>query len=77
MAQVHIVMGGGIIIAVYEGDLWDVANRHARTISGTVVESYETRRDLPKEVREDLEWAAEWHDDEDENTPVIEISFEE
>lgn len=74
--RIHIVSGGGVILAVYHDLCESMAGRHARTISGASVTSYPVLTTLPTEVRDDLEWAAEWHD-EDEDTPVIEICYDD
>jgi hypothetical protein len=77
---VHVVMGGGIVVAAYRRP--DLAMAHARCVTGATVCSFDTRKiaaelrallamevleHLPASIKVDIE--VEWEHDND--TPVV------
>lgn len=65
---VHIVCGGGLILAAYREHAGDSAELHSRVITGARVLSLELLERVPPEVLADLESEFEAQDQDD--TPV-------
>jgi hypothetical protein len=65
---IHIVYGGGIVLAAYRGSAVDSAELHKRCITGAVVASVEILDRVPAEVLADLE--TEFAGEEEDETPV-------
>ena len=83
---VHVVMGGGLVLAAYRRP--DLAMAHARCVTGTTVTSFDTRsipgalralianevlEQLPIAIKIDIE--VEWEHDDD--TPVVAMSVDD
>lgn len=84
---VHCVMGGSIVLAVYWR--WDLAMMHSRCVTGcapvavdlglvpeplrTIITA-EILDELPEDVRDDLHAEQEWDGEDEDITPVVEVS---
>jgi hypothetical protein len=87
---VHLVMGGGILVAGYRGPRsYDNARRHAQCVTGADVVPFdlatlpdvmraiveaELKSELPDDIVRDIE-LSEWEEDEDV-TPVEAVDIE-
>lgn len=65
---VHIVIGGGIVLAAYKGEAADSAEMHKLCITGAVVHSVPLLERVPPEILADQQ--AEFEGDVDDDTPV-------
>ena len=65
---VHIVFGGGIVLAAYRGHCADSAELHRRCITGATVATAEVLDRVPPEVLTDLN--VEFDSEGDDDTPV-------
>jgi hypothetical protein len=65
---VHIVWGGGLVLAVYRGECADSAELHRRCLTGASVTSAEVLDRVPQEILTDLNVEFEGQDEDD--TPV-------
>lgn len=70
---VHVVFGGGIVLAAYRGTAADSAELHRRVITGATITSVELLDRVPPEVLADLE--TEFAGDSDDDTPVQPRTF--
>jgi hypothetical protein len=66
---VHIVWGGGIVLAAYAQAAADSAELHARCVTGALVTSVELLERVPPEILSDLETEFEGQNEDD--TPVV------
>jgi hypothetical protein len=65
---VHIVHGGGIVLAAYKGEAADSAEMHRRCVTGATVISVELLDRVPPEILSDLE--IEFAGEDEDDTPV-------
>ena len=66
--RVHIVFGGGIVLAVYRDDAADSAELHRRCVTGALVTSVEILTRVPPEIVVDLD--VEFQGEVSDDTPV-------
>jgi hypothetical protein len=69
MKQVHLVKTNGLILACYHGDLLNIAEAHARTITGAHVQTVDVLTGMTSAASSDA-GSDDWDDDD---TPVQEI----
>lgn len=65
---IHIVFGGGIVLAAYRGDAADSAELHRRCVTGALVISVEILTRVPIEIMVDLD--VEFQGEASDDTPV-------
>lgn len=68
MAVVHIVWGGGVVLAAYAGEAADSAELHARCVTGATVTSVDVLTRVPSEIMVDLD--VEFSGEDADDTPV-------
>jgi len=66
--RVHIIWGGGIVLAAYVEEAADSAELHARVITGAMMTTVELLDRVPKAILDDV--GTEFEGASDEDTPI-------